>query len=182
MNMLWRTGLMPAILFSGILIACGDNLPKNYQLFDTSLEALRAAPTSLVSSTAGSVELLASAQELLQTAPDITSVHVDPVSGQLTISGRPSTTQRSVFLGAALVKRKIDAGFDLQSTEWVARTIWVLQGETFASTRDLQVKNGVIVALLDDPPLRKTLPTIMIVEFVSASNSTALIKADVVWM
>ena len=163
-----------------LLVACGGGTERSYPSYGVDIATLRSAPTSLVSDNAGTVQLVATAMDR-DFVFDVMDTRIDPVTGQIHVSSRPSANaQRMIFLGFALMKPKLTGGYELTPTEWNARTVWILQGEKYISTKDIKIKDGIFSLILDDPPLNRNQPAIIVVDFNTATETT-LLQGSIQW-
>ncbi|WP_139174457.1 hypothetical protein [Janthinobacterium lividum] len=178
---LMKNFLVPASFAAfALLAACGGGIEKIYPSYEVDVATLHSAPTSLLSADAGPLQLSATGQEL-NFAIDIMKTRIDPVSGQVYVSSLPlADKQRTIFLGFALIKAKFAGGFELAATGWTARTAWILQGDKYVSTKDIESKDGAFFLTLDDPPLNRNQPASIVVEF-NTANETTLLQGAIQW-
>jgi hypothetical protein len=142
-------------LLLAFLVACGGDDERAYDSFGYEPATLSAASGILPSSLAGrDVELIALAQEQTVGAQD---------------------PQLLLLVGVSLGNANGNGGFDTVATEWQPRTIFVLRGGSFMSSRDLDVDQGVAVTGFPDPIFRLNDDVVVVVEYVSGTT-TALIQ------
>lgn len=174
----FRTLIYLAML--AVFAACGGGSDKTYPSYGLDLNTLRLAPTNLSSTSAGQVQLFASGQEMNYSF-DMPLYRIDPVTGMFHFIDRPSTAGLRIHaVGFGLIKAEAAGWLEPVTTEWAAKTVWIVQGEKYFSTKDVSLQDGIYAVWFEDAPLNTNRPATLVVEFVSEKQST-LIQSAIRW-
>lgn len=169
--------LATALVLTASLVACGGGSeePRSERNAYGYTVAQMQAAASTASSPAGTATLDAAGfrQSLFQPGD---SGGYDPVTGQF----NPPTVGDSYPVWFVVVVFRDAAGVAVK-TDWAIRTVWVLRGEEFISSRDLSPQGDAVafVATYPNPPFSID-GTKAVVELVQGST-TVLASVPLKW-
>jgi hypothetical protein len=165
-----------------VVAACGgqsENRPQSERnLYDKTVAELVAAP-SAASSPSGDLRVVTSAVSQTLYVPSIQMPRVDPITGRTDWEISSPGYEMATWYVAAWLE---DATAQRTSGGWVARTIWVVRGNDYVSSRDLNeqdAENAVAVGVFPNPPFARD-GTRAVVELVRGAQST-LVSAPITW-
>lgn len=152
----------------------GSGPHSEVNLYDRQLLDLQAASATV---DAGATALGAWAQEAMLSQPVFPTLHIDPITQQPRWSDvSTGTSYRYWFVAAGVV------GVDGKplATLWQPRTIWLLKGTDYVSSRDLKVQDNVFFATFAQPPFSRE-GVVVVVELVQGAT-TRLSAAPPIWL
>jgi hypothetical protein len=171
-----RTILSAAAL--PFLSACGGSPGpgphSETSLYDRQLRDLQSASAVVE---AGISSLGTWAQEAMLSEPTLGTMRLDPITQQPRWSDlTPGNAYRYWFVAASVV----DAGGKPVATSWQPRTIWVLKGAEYISSRDLRLQDSVFLAAFPQPPFARD-GVIVVVELIQGGQ-TRLYASPPTWL
>jgi hypothetical protein len=164
-------------LGAALLVGCGGSPPgpqSDSNAYGFAVADMQSAPESAPSSN-GTLTIRALATRSTSfVSPSQTTFN--PRTGQFEFDTSTSQSYEIWYVGLGF----IDAADQSVASEWTVRTIWVMQGSRFLSSRDVSGKDGTFfITAFPNPPFSKS-DTRIVAEIVRNAE-TRLISKALVW-
>lgn len=169
----WLNGLLIAATLT--VAACGSGSRSESELYGRSLSELQSAPATFEHNQQR-LRVFAYGNEWKLTTPGFTEWRLDPVTlVSRPVEGRPTTLH--YWMVAAAARDEHDQAIAL---DWAPRTVWVINGSSFISTRDVQRSDPLLgVGAFDDPSIERN-DSRAVIELVRGGQ-TLLLSAPIQW-